>query len=236
MFIVLEGNEGSGKSTQARYLHKWFTEYLGYRPDQVLLTRQPGGTEAGRLIRNVLYESYVNLHPQTEALLLEADRVQHVEGLIRPFLMNGGVVISDRYTPSAYAYQGFGHQIPLSKVVSRFRESTGGLIPDLTIILDVSVQTTLRRIQARGGTLNSNDQKDAKFYERVRKGYLEWARIHKTETLSYIESYTGVIDGEESIDLVWGNIRDLVSAWKRQERQLRVLMGKRDPIERYGKK
>ena len=168
MFITLEGPEGSGKTSQLPKL----AEYLRQHGFDVLTTREPGGTSISEQIRTVLHNlENKEMNPRTEILLFQASRAQLVEQVIRPHLDNGGVVLSDRYADSTLAYQGYGHQIDIEPLRVLVTFATGGLKPDLTILLDVDVETGLRRKELKG-EWNRLDAYDLEFHQRVRHGYL----------------------------------------------------------------
>ena len=142
MFITLEGPEGSGKTSQLPAL----VEYLREKGYTIFPTREPGGTSIGEQIREVIHDlKNVEMHPRTETLLYQAARAQIVEEVFKPRLAAGEVVISDRYYDSTIAYQGYGHQQDLGQVRALVKYATGGLTPDLTILLDVDIETGLKR-------------------------------------------------------------------------------------------
>lgn len=172
MFITLEGPEGSGKTSHIPYL----VEYLREKGYIVFPTREPGGTSIGEQIREVLHSlKNTEMHPRTETLLYQAARAQFVEQVIRPRLALGEIVLSDRYADSTLAYQGFGHQQNLEEVRALVRYATGGLTPDLTILLDVDVEVGLQR-KKKAEEWNRLDAYTVEFHQRVRRGYLELVR------------------------------------------------------------
>jgi dTMP kinase len=171
IFITLEGPDGSGKSTQAKLL----AEKVSALGLDVLLTREPGGSAIGDQIRQVLFTlDNTSMHPKTEFLLFSASRAQHVNEVIRPHLNQGGVVISDRYFHSSLAYQGYGHQLDLEKLQEITTFATGGLLPDLILLLDLPVKEGLQR-RKREGDWNRLDAYQEEFHQRVRDGYLSMA-------------------------------------------------------------
>ena len=172
MFITLEGPEGSGKTSHVPSL----VEYLKERGYEVFPTREPGGTSIGEQIRLVIHDlKNVEMHARAETLLYQAARAQIVEQVIRPRLEAGEVVISDRYADSTIAYQGYGHQQDLATVRSLVRYATSGLVPDMTVLLDVDVELGLRRKTQDGNEWNRLDAYTIEFHRRVRGGYLEMA-------------------------------------------------------------
>ncbi len=173
MFITLEGPEGSGKTSQLPPL----VEYLREQGYNVFPTREPGGTSIGEQIRAVIHDlKNVEMHPRTETLLYQAARAQIVEQVFKPRLAIGEIVISDRYYDSTIAYQGYGHQQDLDQVRTLVRYATGGLVPDLTILLDVDVEAGLRRKTQNGSEWNRLDAYTLEFHQRVRRGYLEMVK------------------------------------------------------------
>jgi len=167
MFITFEGPEGSGKSTQLPMLAQ-FLEESGL---PVVRTREPGGTKIGDQIREVLVRmDNTELHPRTEILLFLAARAQLVEELIIPSLQQGKIILCDRYGDSTLAYQGYGHGLDLETLRAMLQFATGGLKPDLTILLDVDVMTGLRRKKIKE-EWNRLDAFELSFHERVRTGY-----------------------------------------------------------------
>jgi len=186
-FVTFEGIEGSGKSTQARLL----AERLG--PDTVL-TQEPGGTPMGRAIRRLLLDhGHGVVAPSTEVLLYFADRAQHVAELVRPALREGRSVVSDRYTDSSLAYQGYGRGLDRELILAVHRLATGGLQPEVTILLDVSVDVGLARASSRG-SLDRLESEVREFHDRVRAGYLEMARAEPERWVR--------VDGEGSTEAV----------------------------------
>lgn len=168
MFITLEGPEGSGKSSQMPPL----ADFLRQQGYAVLTTREPGGTPISEQIRTVLHSlRNAEMHPRTETLLFQAARAQHVEQIIRPHLASGGVVLCDRFADSTLAYQGYGHQQDLPPLRQLIAFATGGLMPDLTLLLDVDVEVGLRRRSECGGEWNRLDALELAFHQRVRQGY-----------------------------------------------------------------
>ena len=173
MFITLEGPEGSGKTSHIPPL----VEFLREKGYTVFPTREPGGTSIGEQIRAVIHDlKNAEMHPRTETLLYQAARAQIVEQVFKPRLAAGEVLISDRYADSTIAYQGYGHQQNLEQVRSLVQYATGGLVPDLTVLLDIDVEAGLRRKTQNGSEWNRLDAYTVEFHQRVRRGYLEMAK------------------------------------------------------------
>jgi dTMP kinase len=175
LFITLEGIDGCGKSTQRDMLAQRIKEH-GL---EVVITREPGGTEIGEDIRTLLIsDASVHVAPTTELLLYVAARAQHVAELIRPSLEAGRVVISDRYTDSTVAFQGYGRGLD-PEIIEKLNEfATGGLVPDLTIVFDLDPALAQTRLGSRpvGGLLGAFDEQHSDFHQRMREGYLKMAR------------------------------------------------------------
>jgi dTMP kinase len=171
-FITIEGSEGAGKSTQARRLASAL-ELAGH---SVVLTREPGGTEIGEAIRAILLEHRNHaMLAETEALLHTAARSQHVGEKIRPALANGQIVVCDRFVDSTLAYQGGGRGIAIERLGAIQEIATGGLKPDLKILLDVPVEIGLARRFGTSGEINRMDTAGEGFHRRVRATFLQLA-------------------------------------------------------------
>ena len=176
-FVAFEGIDKSGKSTQADRL----ADELNRDGRTVTLTREPGGTELGRDIRRLLLEGTGDVDPLAELFLFTADRAQHVASVIRPGLDQGHVVISDRFSGSTIAYQGYGRGLDVGDLRRLQRLATGGVTPDLTIVVDVDVQTSRSRKESDIADRVEGD--DDSFFERVRQGYLEMVKADPTGTV-----------------------------------------------------
>jgi dTMP kinase len=172
MFITLEGPEGSGKTSHVPHL----VEFLREKGYTIFPTREPGGTSIGEQIREVLHSlKNTEMHPRAETLLYQAARAQFVEEVVRPRLALGEIVLSDRYADSTIAYQGYGHQQDLEQVRALVKYATGGLIPDLTILLDVDVEMGIGR-KSKSQEWNRLDAYTLEFHQRVRNGYLDMVK------------------------------------------------------------
>jgi dTMP kinase len=172
-FITLEGIEGAGKTTVARYIFEW----LQARGQRALLTREPGGTPLAERVRElVLKPDGEAIPPDAEMLLMFAARSLHLANLIRPALARGEWVICDRFTDATRAYQGGGRGLDPTAIESLAQLVHADLQPDLTLLLDLPVATGMARARARRGQTDRFEQEQAAFFERVRAAYLELAR------------------------------------------------------------
>ena len=163
-FIVLEGGDGVGKSTQRALLGRWLEE-RGY---EVVLTREPGGTELGDLVRSALLHGG-HVDARTEALLFATDRAHHVHTVVRPALERGAMVVSDRYLDSSAAYQGAARELGMDEVRDLSLWATNHLLPDLTIVLDLDPEVAVAR---REGAPDRLERESLDFHRRVRAGFL----------------------------------------------------------------
>ncbi|HNS52019.1 MAG TPA: dTMP kinase [Anaerolineae bacterium] len=198
LFITLEGPEGCGKSTQMRLLVP-FLQQLGH---DVVATREPGGTRIGDRVRAILLDpAHTEMLASTEFLLFSAARAQHVGQVIRPHLERGGVVLCDRFADSSLAYQGYGYGRELEALRAISRYATDGLLPDVTLLLDLPVEVGLQRKQGGSGDAwNRMEQKLLDYHDRVRAGYLSMAAAEPQRWV--------VLDGSQSRDQVQSAIRE----------------------------
>ncbi|MGZ8476203.1 MAG: dTMP kinase [Candidatus Limnocylindria bacterium] len=202
-FITLEGPEGSGKTTAARHLAAWLREC----GRAVVLTQEPGGTPLGDEIRRIVLHMRGmsdDLDPRADALLYAAGRAQHVERVIRPALERGDWVVCARYLDSSLAYQGVGYGNDMADLRRLQDFATGGLLPDLTLLLDVPVEVGLERTRRRGEWNRFEDTEELAFFERVRAAYLRLAAEEPDRFR--------LIDGSGAVDDADAAIRDVVAA------------------------
>lgn len=199
LFVSFEGGDGAGKSTQSRLLGDWLTG-LGRT---VVLTREPGGTELGRVLRReVLHGGHVD--PRTEALLYAADRAHHVASLVRPALAAGSVVVTDRYLDSSVAYQGSGRDLGAQEVEDLSLWATGGLLPALTVLLDLDPAAGLGRLSARAGGPDRLESAGDDFHRRTREAFLARAAADPGRWL--------VLDAARPVDEIAADVRARVGA------------------------
>lgn len=196
VFIAFEGGDGAGKSTQVQRLAQWLTD----AGREVVVTRQPGGTELGARIRELLLHGD-HVSPRAEALLFAADKAQHVDTLIRPALARGAVVVTDRYVDSALAYQGAGRDLGSGGLAELQSWAVNGLMPDLTVVIDITVAEGRRR----RGTVHDRLESEADdFHEATRRRFLEIAAAHPQRYL--------VVDGSIAPEEVAAVVQARVTA------------------------
>jgi len=199
-FITLEGGDGAGKTTQAALL----TDWLGAHGRTVVRTREPGGTDLGQRIREIVLHERGHVAPRAEALLYAADRAHHVETVVRPALARGEVVLQDRYVDSSVAYQGVARDLGAEQIRSVSDWAADGLVPDLTVLLDLDVTVGRARVSAaRGDTFDRLESEAAVFHERVRRAFLDMAAAEPARFL--------VVDAAADPDVVQQRIREAVA-------------------------
>lgn len=197
LFVCFEGGEGAGKSTQSRLLAEWL-ETAGHT---VLLTFEPGDTEVGKALRQiVLSPSTGELSHRTEVLLYAADKAEHVDTVVLPALARGEVVITDRYVDSALAYQGAGRDLVVAEVEHVNRWATAELRPHLTVVLDLAPRTGLGRFEER----DRIEGESMEFHQRVQQGFLDLAAADPEHYL--------VLDARDPVDEIATTIRTRVGA------------------------
>ncbi|HEX2771915.1 MAG TPA: dTMP kinase [Micromonosporaceae bacterium] len=202
VFVVFEGGEGSGKSTQVEAL----ADALRKQGREVVVTREPGATDVGGRIRQMVLGGAAGSgpSPRAEALLYAADRAHHVVTVVRPALQRGAVVISDRYVDSSLAYQGAGRTLPVNEVSWLSSWATGGLKPDLVVLLDIDSASGLARVAARGGRADRLEGESLGFHERVRYAFLDLAAADPKRYL--------VLDASRPVDEIARAVRARVAA------------------------
>lgn len=199
LFITFEGGDGSGKSTQAGLLAQWLTE----QGRTVVRTREPGGSEVGVEIRNLVLHHRGHIDPRAEALLYAADRAQHIATVVRPALDRGDVVIQDRYFDSSVAYQGAGRVLDAKEIRDLSLWATESLLPDVTVLLDLDENVARTRLDAADKAFDRLENEKAEFHSRVRAGFLALAKAEPKRFL--------VLDATQPIDELAQAIRSRVS-------------------------
>lgn len=200
LFITLEGGDGSGKTTQASLLRDW----LESEGRIVVRTREPGGTEVGVLIRDIVLHHRGEVSPRAEALLYAADRAHHIATVVRPALERGEVIIQDRYLDSSVAYQGAGRVLGRDEIRDLSLWATEGLLPDLTVLLDLDPATARARLDAADKPFDRLEAERDEFHARVRAEYLALAAAEPERFL--------VLDASLPADEIAEAVRARVSA------------------------
>jgi len=199
LFISFEGIDGVGKSTQADLLETW----LQSNGKTVVRTLEPGGTEVGVEIRKILLHHRGDLAPRAEAALFAADRAHHVASKIRPALSRGEIVITDRYFDSSVAYQGAGRELSQTEVRDLSLWAVGGLLPDLTVLLDLPADVARNRRNGSGTEPDRLESEKIEFFERARQAYLDLAKAEPNRFL--------VIDASATVEQMQQQIVDRVA-------------------------
>lgn len=180
MFMSIEGIEGCGKTTLTQAL----AERLREQGRAVVTLREPGGTQLGDAVRALFLDGALSIDPRAELMLVNASRAQLVREVIRPLCERGTAdILCDRYVDSTLAYQGYGRGLDLAEVRQVCEVATGGLLPDLTFVLDLDVATSAWRLRTRGQAIDRMESQDAVFHERVRQGFLSLARAQTERVL-----------------------------------------------------
>ncbi|MET0713919.1 MAG: dTMP kinase [Mycetocola sp.] len=199
LFITLEGGDGSGKSTQAAELEAWLRE----QGREVVRTREPGGTEVGVEIREIVLHHRGDIAPRAEALLYAADRAHHIASKVRPALERGAVVLQDRYIDSSVAYQGAGRDLGMDEIRDLSMWATGGLMPDLTVLLDLDEDAARLRLDSARTRFDRLEAEASSFHRRVRQVYLELAQAEPGRFL--------VLDATDAVATLAQSIRSRVA-------------------------
>lgn len=199
LFVTFEGGDGSGKSTQSTLLKEW----LEGQGREVVFTREPGGTELGNEIRDIVLHRRGHIAPRAEALLYAADRAHHIATKVRPALERGAIVLQDRYLDSSVAYQGAGRVLEPSEIRALSLWAAEELLPDVTILLDLDETVGRDRLNARTKYDRLEDE-EADFHARVRAGYLALAEAEPDRFL--------VLNATDSVESLAMAIRERVSA------------------------
>ena len=200
LWVTLEGGDGSGKTTQSNLLATW----LEQSGRTVVRTREPGGSEVGQLIRDIVLHHRGDIAPRAEALLYAADRAHHVATVVRPALARGEIVLQDRYLDSSVAYQGAGRVLDATEIRDLSLWAAEGALPDLTVLLDLDPATARTRLDSADKPFDRLEAEKEAFHARVRDAYLELARAEPARFL--------VIDAAASPERIAERIRARVSA------------------------
>ena len=195
LFITFEGADGCGKTTQIELLNK----YLQEKGFKTLVTREPGAKGLGEKLREILLNYDGEVSPNCESFLFLADRAQHVDCVIKPALKDGVIVLCDRHTDSTVAYQGYGRQLDIEQIKKLNEIAVNGLKPDLTIVFDIDIETSMQRV---GKTKDRMESAGMDFFNRVRNGYLAIAKDEPNRVK--------VINAADTIERIHNQVVELV--------------------------
>ena len=195
LFITFEGADGCGKTTQLKLL----AEYLIQKGYEVLITREPGAVGLGEKIREILLKYDGDVSDRCESFLFLADRSQHIDMIINPAIKDGKIILCDRHTDSSVAYQGYGRQLPVERIKQLNDIAVNGRYPDLTLVYDVDVETSMSRV---GKEKDRMESAGTEFFNRVRNGYLEIAK-QEPERVKVLDARKSIEDlHKDTIKLV----------------------------------
>ncbi|KQR47687.1 thymidylate kinase [Microbacterium sp. Leaf161] len=200
IWITLEGGDGSGKTTQSNLLAQWMTD----EGRTVVRTREPGGSEVGQLIRDIVLHHRGDIAPRAEALLYAADRAHHVATVVRPALARGEVVLQDRYLDSSVAYQGAGRVLDGDEIRDLSLWAAEGALPDLTVLLDLDPESARVRLDSADKPFDRLEAEKNEFHARVRDAYLALAQAEPDRFL--------VLDAAATPEVIAEQIRERVAA------------------------
>lgn len=194
LFMTFEGMDGCGKTTQLNLL----ASYLKEKGHDVIITREPGSAGLGEKIREILLNYDGEVSSNAEAFLFLADRAQHIDTLVKPAIEAGKIVLCDRHTDSTIAYQGYGRGVDIGQIKMLNKLATSGLVPDLTFVFDIDVETSALRV---GKNKDRMESAGVEFHSKVRKGYLALAKDEPQRVK--------VINAMDSIDNIFSKVRDI---------------------------
>ncbi|KAA0257677.1 dTMP kinase [Deferribacter autotrophicus] len=204
LFFVIDGIDGCGKTTQSQLV----VSYLKSLGKKVILTKEPGGTEVGKVLRNILLSTEFDVTSETELLLYSADRLEHQKKVIEPNILDGNIIVCDRFISSTYAYQIFGRGLNIN-ILKTLEKISVKWWPDITFIIDIKPEVALNRALERlkvAGKMEKEgkfEQSGLEFYKKVREGFLWYSKSFKNVI---------VIDGSKSIDDIFENIKQEIEA------------------------
>jgi dTMP kinase len=203
-FIVFEGGEGSGKTTQLQRIYHWLQHQTHLDCRSIAITREPGGTTLGQNLRHLLLDvnSTESISDRAELLLYAADRAQHVNTFLKPHLEQGTLILCDRFTDSTIAYQGYGRGLDFNLIDQLNQIATAGLQSDLTLWFDIDAATGLARTQKRGAS-DRMEQATLEFHQRVHQGFTQLAKDHRDRIVS--------IDGSLNVDQVTQQVQQILT-------------------------
>lgn len=191
LFITFEGADGCGKTTQLQLL-KTYLENKGY---EIVVTREPGGKGLGEKFREILLNYDGVVSDRCESFLFLADRAQNIDTIVKPAVSSGKIVLCDRHIDSSVAYQGYGRGLNIEEIKKLNSIATGGMLPDLTLVFDIDIETSMQRVGKEKDRMESSGNE---FFNRVRNGYLELAK-HEPERIKVVDSRGSIEEIHEKV-------------------------------------